>query len=52
MSELTQWLKNLGLNAADKLLTAALVLLVGVLTIRLIMSLIRRTLIRHLPALT
>lgn len=44
MSELTQWLKNLGLNAADKLLTAALVLLVGVLAIRLIMSLIRRTL--------
>ena len=44
MNELIQWMKGLGLNAADKLLTAVLMLLIGTLAIRLIMKLIRRTL--------
>jgi len=44
MKEITQWFKSLGFIVADKLLMAILLLVVGVLSIRLIMSLIRRTL--------
>lgn len=44
MEEIVNWLKERGIDAADKLLTALLILVAGVLLIRLVMVLIRRVL--------
>ena len=44
MNEILNWLKGLGFAAADKLLLAVLILVLGILLIRLIMTLIRRML--------
>jgi len=44
MNELITWLKDLGFTAADRVLTAVLVLLVGLFVIRIILTLVKRTL--------
>ena len=44
MNDIMDWVKGLGFAAADKLLLALLILVLGVLVIRLVMTLIRRML--------
>ena len=44
MNDIMAWVKGLGFAAADKLLLALLILVLGVLVIRLVMTLIRRML--------
>ena len=43
-NEMTRWLQSLGFDAADRVLAAVLVLVLGIFVIRLVMALIRRTL--------
>ena len=44
MSDIMNWLKGLGFAAADKVLAALVILVLGVLLIRLIMTIVRRML--------
>ena len=44
MNDIMNWLKGLGFAAADKLLIALLILVLGVLVVRVVMALIRRML--------
>ena len=42
LDEIAQWLKNMGFGAANRLVTAALVLAVGVCLIKILLALVRR----------
>ena len=42
LDEIAQWLKNMGFGAANRLVTAALALAVGVCLIKILLALVRR----------
>lgn len=42
VDELTHWLKNIGFGAADRILTAVVVLVLGIFVIRILLSLVKR----------
>ena len=46
MQKIENWLADMGIGVADKLLGAVLVLVIGLLIIRLVMSLVKKTLVK------